>query len=371
MRLARYLATHTLHRWREQPWSPLGRMAVALLISTGTLSVMGGFDSAEALLLSRMEKSGANVVSVFSPLSPGVTPNAATRYEWLSQKGEVLSVVRLFRSAEDDMGRRLALYAYSNEAIPALRGLDDEQGCMIVGGELPAGLISTVTFGDMSFRAKNTGGGLASKLPADGAEVVALVPAEMVGQVISSEGGSEVTVFENRSDTAVSAITATLDRFHAAERTRASVVSAGSLMDQIAELRQKKAVAMGLLAAGSVALIALVFGAIAALEYRESRFVFALLRSMGATGGSLYAQALAEALCVAFVGGALAVASLPLVASKVLAHLALADAAPGLGSAFISGGSLAVLTAALFLGGLFASFPAAVGLRTPFGRILD
>lgn len=368
MSLFRYLSSHTVHRWREQPWSPLGRGAVAFMISTAALATLGSFDAAERELVRQLERSGANTLSIFTPLPAGAQPVAAERYGWLESKGRVLATLRLYRGATDDLGRRVTLYSYGPDAAGALAGLESDNGCFLIGGPGPVGLISTVSVDDLVFSARHVLAELPAKLPADGAELIALVPRELLSMMLATEGGTEVVVLDNTSAEPTSTIAAALDRFHAADKARASVVSAATLMDKIGELREKKALAMSLLGGGAIALIALVFGALAALEYRESRFVFALLRSMGATRLSLYGQALTESLLVAVAGGALACAILPSVVAFLAGRFALSPAGA---SAFVAPTTTGVLFLALAAGALVASLPAALGLRVPFGRILD
>jgi predicted lysophospholipase L1 biosynthesis ABC-type transport system permease subunit len=118
--------------------------------------------------------------------------------------------------------------------------------------------------------------------------------------------------------------------------------------------------------------VALVFGSIAILEYRQNRFIVALLRSFGAPAPLLLLRYAAEALLL------VAVALLLVRQGIVLAHpalFALAGFEPGLLDRAVLDPYAwpAVWPQArwLLLGAALGVLPVAFALRQPVGKILQ
>lgn len=373
MSLARYLVSHTVRRWKEQPWSPLARGAVAALVTGFAVVSLAGFDAAEKALDERLEKSGVNTVVLLSPISPGEPPSAGTLYSSLRNEGALLFFVRLHLPGETAAGERYAVYAYTDDAIPEFTGLSpSSSGGLLFDPGAPEGLMTELRLADRAIPVRVNHGALLGRIPADGAAGVALVPFSSVADIVADGGGMEVVLFERAPRARpLTHIVASVERMNTADRRRVTVISAASLMDQIATLRSKKTVVMGILTVGLVAVIALVFGALAALEYRENRFVLALLRSMGATRPALAAQSLGEALVVAFASGGAMLSILPALLRLLALHLNVMEIADTLPAAMLSASVVLPLTLALLLGSLLATIPAALGLRTPFGTVLE
>jgi hypothetical protein len=118
--------------------------------------------------------------------------------------------------------------------------------------------------------------------------------------------------------------------------------------------------------------LALVFGAIAVLEFRQNLFIGALLRSLGAPGRFLYFRQWLEN---AFLANLAAVGSVLLVAlfhRQIFAGLGfpvsvldLKDANPYWSF------EVALILLCVNVGAFLSSLPVAVGLRKPVGAILN
>lgn len=373
MNLARYLVSHTVRRWREQPWSPLARGAVAALLTGFALTSLAGLDAAEKVLNDKLEKAGANTAAILSPLAPGDAPVAPVLHAALKNDGATVAFVRLYRLAENDAGERLTVYAYGDDALPALRDMPAAaSGAWLADKNSPEGLLTEIRLEDRTIPARATHTGLPARIPTDGASGVALVPFAAVADIVAASGGIEVTLFERRpAARPLSEVLAGVERMNTADRRRVTIVSAASLMEQIGALRAKKALVTAILSGGLVAVITLVFGALAALEYRENRFVLALLRSMGAPKPALAAQASAEALVVAFAAGGATFAALPALLRTLALKLKIVEIASALPDAIVSPAVVAPVALALLLGAFLATVPAVIGLRTPFGKVLE
>jgi len=117
--------------------------------------------------------------------------------------------------------------------------------------------------------------------------------------------------------------------------------------------------------------LALVLGVIAFLEFRERRFVCALLRSFGLHEGVILVRYAVDALLVS--NGMLVVTTLCVLAmaNRILPTLGVSDAAVSAmdGVAFFRQDGLALIVF-VNLGALLSVLPTALGLRRPIGRVL-
>ena len=118
--------------------------------------------------------------------------------------------------------------------------------------------------------------------------------------------------------------------------------------------------------------LALVYGAIAVLEFRQNLFVTALLRSMGAPPTLLFFRQWAENAILANAAAALAILLLSVFHQPLFGMLGFAKSvlAPSAASPYWSAEILAIF-AWVNIGALLSAAPVAIGLRKKVGEILN
>ncbi|HZV33230.1 MAG TPA: hypothetical protein VFB72_01535, partial [Verrucomicrobiae bacterium] len=150
------------------------------------------------------------------------------------------------------------------------------------------------------------------------------------------------------------------------------IQSALPLVHELDELKRRRIEWEGLLAAMLGGAVALVYGAIAVLEFRQNLYVGALLRSFGSPPVLLFLKYLFENILLVNLAAILALTLTAMLHSAIFGGLGLPTDA--LNS---SGGnpytSAAVLSVFVWInaGALLSSLPVAIGLRQPVGEILS
>jgi hypothetical protein len=116
--------------------------------------------------------------------------------------------------------------------------------------------------------------------------------------------------------------------------------------------------------------LALVYGAIAVLEFRQNLFITALLRSLGAPSRFLFFRQWAENALLANGAAFLAICVLAAVHQSLFGLLGFSPSVLAVGSPYWSGEVL-TLFVWVNIGALLSAIPVAMGLRKPVGEILS
>jgi hypothetical protein len=149
-------------------------------------------------------------------------------------------------------------------------------------------------------------------------------------------------------------------------RQSPQIQSALPLMRELEELRRRhlqwRAVLAGILGAA----VALVYGAIAVLEFRQNLFVGALLRSFGAPARLLYFRHWLENAALANFASLGALFIVFLLQPMILESLGFSTPPPK-----DANGPAAMIFLWVNLGAFLSSLPVAAGLRQPVGEILS
>jgi hypothetical protein len=394
--VAAYLLKDTFKRWLEQPWSALARGAVAFFVSAAAFVVLGLFDAAERVIEAKMRRAGVNTVTVARQLTTGALP-AGERYAWLGREGGLLVLARPYLDGKSRAGLHVEAYGYAPESMATLAAAATAMAmarttatamaaatttapamaaaggapAMLVTSALPPALEERVVLADGLELAALTVApeGVLRLLPVPTNGALLLAPLASLEPAVRARGGVELVIFERREDAAVTlaGCVEALRRLQLLDGTRAEVKSSLDLRGELEAVREARRICAAALCAVFGGLLVLVFSAMAALEYRESRFLAALLRSMGARPRLLVARQAAEAAVVANIGGGAAFAAL-----RLAAHHSRALAGWGLpaGGLELEATSVAAVFCGLSAGALAAALPVAISLRKPVGAVL-
>lgn len=376
--IASYLWKDTWKRWFEQPGSPLARLFVTgLLVAVATV-ILVAFQLLERTLRERLERFGLDTLLVRSNVnsdSPGFFRQGEEPdpLALLSANGRKLRLRQLFvRGQTEWQGNNLLVFSYPPEALPMLAAmLSPETAVVCLSDTLPKNALMRVQIGRRSLLAEVSRP--QDWLRALSTDDILLVPQ---GWLADEEqlGWIDTTIFQ-RSPGAppLERIIAAVNVLSALEqRPPPQIQSALPLIRELDELEARQLEWRSLLAAILGLAVALVYGAIAVLEFRQNLFVGALLRSFGAPAPMLYFKHWLENILLVNLGALAAVLVVAFLHPTIFGTLGLP------GESFSSNGanpytSAAVISVFLWInvGALLSSFPVAAGLRQPVGKLLN
>ncbi len=376
--IASYLSKDTWKRWCEQPGSPLARLFVTALLVLVATVILVAFQLLERGLQERLARFGLDTLLVRENLSPnspaffqqGEGPDALGL---LARDGKKLRLRQLFVRAKTELQQdNLFVFTYPSEAMPLLAGMMSvETPVICLSDTLPPGATMRVQIDRHSLparvaRPQNWLRGLAS-------DNIILVPEGWLPEA-EQLGWIETTVFQRHPnappmDRIIAAVNtlSTLD-----QRQRPQIQSALPLLHELDDLKRRRIEWEGWLAAMLGGVVALVYGAIAVLEFRQNLYVGALLRSFGAPPVLLYLKYWLENILLVNLAAIAAIALAALLHSAIFGGLGLPhEALNSAGGNPYTSGVVASVFLWINLGALLSSVPVAIGLRQPVGEILS
>ncbi len=327
--IASYLWKDTWKRWCEQPGSPLARLFItALLVMVATV-ILVAFQMLERNLHDRLERFGLDTLLVRASVTPD-TPSFSRQGEnpdplaLLAANGRKLRLRQLFvRGQTEWQENNLLVFSYPPEAMPLLAGmLSPETPVICLSDALPKGALVRVRISRRSLLA-----GVARPqnwLRALATETVLLVPQ---GWLAEDEqlGWLDTTIFQRVPTSppmeriiAAVKVLATLE-----QRAPPQIQSALPLLQELDELKNRQSQWQSLLAAILGGAVALVYGAIAVLEFRQNLFVGALLRSFGTPPLLLYLKHWLENMFLVNLAAVVAVTITALLHATIFSDLGL------------------------------------------------
>lgn len=370
-----YLWKDIWSRWLETPGALLARLVVGSLLAGLMLLAQAALLLTERSLEARVARLGAQVLVVTEAVTGEADrqPTLGRLLQAASTRADLIALRQVSVRAQDEFGRDLLVLVYGPESLPALApllGAAPEAAIHLIHPQLPAGVPLRVTLDGRDYQS------LTLAPPAwwqrlGSSQVVALVP-ESIGSVWLGTGWFEHALLIERHGDLPRLAAAVRTLLQLENRSRAQVQSPETLLGELENLRQfqRRAQAGAGLAGGIV--VALVFGSIAVLEYRQNRFVAALLRSFGAPAPLLVARYAVEALVIAGAAIAMATWALHGLHAPLFAFV-------GFEPALLSRDVVDPYTPALVwtqvrwlgLGALLSLLPVAFGLRHPVGKVLQ
>lgn len=372
--IASYLWRDTWKRWREQPASPLARLFVTVSLVTVATIILVGFDLAERSLRERLANFGLDTLLVRRTITTG-SPDFVRRGEGadvlaaLENYGQEVRFKQLFVRAQTEwQANGVIVFSYSQKALVYLAGLTAPRTSVIYLSEvLPPDTELRTQVGRRSLIA--TVVRPQGWLHALSSEDMLLVPQ---GWLPDEEqlGWLETTVFQRAvSAPPMEKIVAAVNLLAAANRQMPpQIQSAIPLLRELDELKSRRLQWQGVLAALLGAVVALVYGAIAWLEFQQNLFVGALLRSFGVPSRFLYLAHWMENLVLANVAALTAVMLVLRLHATIFGPLRVANLSSG--HADFSFSMLSVLVW-VNLGALLSSLPVAFGLQRQVGEVLN
>jgi hypothetical protein len=372
-----YLWKDTWSRWLEQPSSVLSRIFVGSLLVTVATVILVAFNLLERNLRARLENFGINTIvsrDMLASTDPEVLPNQLRpdRLAPLQQYGDEIRLRQYYMRAQTPWARDVMVMSYNEQALPFLADLLNTNTSLVYFTEtLPENSLVEV-----SYQRQND---IAVVRRAEGiwrplvSQQLLLVPqgwapeAERLGYV-------DTTLFKRRDEhISISEFVSAIQNVYSMDyRTPPQIQSAANMVKDLETLQERqtqwRAAMAGLLGLA----VALVFGAIAVLEFRQNAYVSALLRSFGAPGKALYLRQWLENAFLANLAALSAILLLACFHAELFKMLGFPRDLLNLNKVnpYLSW-EIGLVLLWVNVGALLSSISVAIGLRKPVGEILS
>lgn len=374
-----YLWKDIWSRWLETPGAVLARLLVACLLGSLLFLAQAGFTLIGRSLEHRVSRMGAQTLFVSELVTPEAMQGRAPLDRLLSplaDRADVLAFKQIAARATDTFGHDYQVMLHTPETFAQLAPLfaaDADVVARVFNDRLPAGLRIPVTVEDTTYLAATVGPpAWLRRLPVS-ANLI-LLPDDALRDR-QQFGYQELALVIGRDDDpgAIRPLGRALREVLRLEnRAQAQIRSPEVLLDELDALRSsQRRWQAGAGFAGGLA-VALVFGSIAILEYRQNKYIVALIRSFGVPAFMLFGRYLTESLLM--VTAAIALAWVGVTMSHAWLFGRLGFEAGLLERSVVDPytlGSLGVSILWLYAGAVLGALPLARAVRQPVGRILQ
>ena len=360
-----YLWHNSLRRWWEQPLSLLSKLVVAGLLGILGASVILGIKELGRQLDQRLNDREALTCIISETIPPELAisllqPGALDSHAWLALGTSAKSFLQAPAYAELDTGRRLPVLAVEN---PEEHGLMDD---FYILREDANGSDRVEFFIDKhGSEAIPTHHTEESRLVLSNRDVMLGSVGRLAG--ILSKGFTHTTVLRAHSVEAIKKAHSIVEALSKVEGRRIFIQSNLRILEELESIRSIQAQSLIWMTIGSSSILGLIFGSLTWMEFREERYLLALIRSFGVGRGTLLLHSLVENCILAISGVLLGFLilhfSIPLVdiASVNVSWLRAGNLHGIDGFALLIGAAV---------GGVLSCIPIAIGLRKPLGLVL-
>lgn len=371
-----YLWKDTFSRWLEQPGSPLARWFTATILVAVAATIMVSLKFLENEVHDRLKQFGMNTLLVRETLSFSdpelvISGQRDNRLAPLANNGSLLRLNRLFVQGKTEWQNDLSIFTYPpNPPISITKLLSTETPLLCLSTSLPENVLVQITVNHRS--------GLAitrhpnNQFRPISAEPLLLVPQGWLPE-IERLGNVETTLFLRDPDALpMPAIVDAVQTLYATENRNIQIQSPLHFIQSWEELKKiQHRYRFGLAGVLGLAL-ALIYGVISVMEFRQNIFISALLRSFGVSSFWLWSRQWLENTWLANAAAVTAIGLLYLLQDNLFNAMRLTDGAmPFLSFKAVLGTEILMILVWVNLGALISSIPVAIGLQKPIGKILN
>ena len=365
--IAFYLWRNSFRRWIEQPLGVLSKLVIAALIGMlGAVMIAGASYLGDELGRQLASRDALGVT--LAEIVPSDQANAMLGQDdpeeagWESLAAESLTIYQIPTSAKIDGMRDVPVAALRN---PERHGYPDT--VILLTKRQPAGSIAVARMDNIRVEAvaMPPNGPLLEKMLGKGemivASVVRLAP-------LMQSGFTRQVLLQAKSLESIERIQEVAEVMQTVEQRRVTMRSSLPLLLQLREIRGIQRYVLLAVTVGSALVLGLICGALAWMEFREERYLLALIRSFGVGRVTLLVHAVVENCLVAVAGVMLGLGVLALAAGRLnLAAMKLNWLAS---SDLLAGQAPRVLVLGALFGGFLSCIPIGIGLRKPLGLVL-
>lgn len=369
--IASYLWKDTWRRWFEQPGSILARSVVTIIMVALAVLLLVGFQMQIEKLRDQIESFGLDnllLVETVSPMDEAVAPEH--RFGSLRQYGELITVKKLLINGQAGDGSRVSVVSYSDQD---LRGLKDYlrygHETFLITDRQKQGLVVDYEIEGKYFR------GVTLKPDAEMMQLMqgdTLFIPDDLGEEYEERGYSMIYYLQRAAGApSIKDISAAVNAVIRRDGFgRIDLRSADMLREKLNKLQSQQATMRFWMAALLGAALALIYGTLSVLEFRQSMYVSALLRSFGAPRFLLILRTIGENLLIV---NAVAIGVIWILSEKhslIFKSLRLSSIDDNLHSLYWGTETFWILAFAN-IGVILSSLPVLFAMRKPVGKVLN
>jgi len=279
---ASYLWKDTWKRWLEQPGSILARSVVTIIMVGLSVLLLIGFRMQIEKLRDEISSFGLDNLLVVESITPaevaaGIT---ADRFRSLNKWGDLFTGKRMITSAHLSDGSRSNVVGYTDSDFPGLRSyLSHGQEIFLLTTSKKQGLIIDATIQNTTFSGitLNPKENISQLIQND----TLFIPLEYIPEV--RKRGYAMTYYLERHPTSpdIATLTNGINSLINIDEGKVEIKSAAPIKKKLDKLERQQSSMRIWLAAILGAAIALIYGVLSILEFRQSMYVSALLKSFG------------------------------------------------------------------------------------------
>ena len=368
---ASYLWKDTWKRWLEQPGSVLARSVVTIIMVSLSVLLLVGFRTQIDKLRNQVEAFGLDNMLIIETVTPDDIQRGVPvdRFRSISKHGKLFTARAMLASARGSNGRNAAIIGYTDEDIVGLLPyLRYGHEVFVLTFDAPQGLVVDYTVGEIDIRA------------------VALRPEQKISQLIQGDTLfaplEQLEELEKRGFSMIYYLQrdkeapdlgqlgdAVRNVVRADGKGKVEVKSADMLMQKLQKMEGQQNTMRLSLAAILGGALALVYGVLSILEFRQSMYVTSLLRSFGVSSVMLGVRTVVENLLIVNVVSVVLIYVLSFYHNKIFVHFkvkALDDV-----SHLYWGQETYWILVAANIGVVISSLPVFWALRKPVGQVLE
>ncbi len=369
--IASYLWKDTWRRWFEQPGSILARSVVTIIMVALAVLLLVGFQMQIEKLRSQIESFGLDnllLVETISPRDEAVAPDH--RFGALRQWGDLITVKKLLVNAQAGNGSRASVVSYDDQD---LRGLGEYlhygHETFLITGRQKQGLVVDYEIDGKYFRGVTLRPDPAMSQLMQGDTL--FIPADL-GEEYEERGYSMIYYLQRGQDApSIKKISASINSVVRRDGFgRIDLRSAERLREKLNKLQNQQATMRFWMAALLGAALALIYGTLSVLEFRQSMYVSALLRSFGAPRLLLALRTIGENLIIVNVVAMGVIWILSEKHSLIFKSLRLSSTNDNLHSLYWGTETFWILAFAN-AGVVLSSLPVLFAMRKPVGKVLN
>lgn len=369
--IASYLWKDTWKRWFEQPGSVLARSVVTIIMVSLSILLLVGFRMQIEKIRAQVEAFGLNNLLIVETVTQQDLANGSgsDRFRSIGQWGDLFTGRVMLASARDSNGRSATVVGYEDSDMPGLVPyLRFGHDVFVLSSTMPAGIVVDY------------------QLHQEALKGVVLKPDGPISQVVQGDtlfvplgrlenlqkmGYNMLYYLQRKKDAPeISALSEAVDQVVRLDGVgKVEVKSAEMLKQRLNQMEQQQGVLRLWLAGILGSALALIYGVLSILEFRQSMYVSALLRSFGVSPGMLGLRTVVEnALIVNVV-------TLSVIVLLHLNHNSIFKALNVKGFSQVGelywGGETMWIVVAANVGIVISSLPVFWALRKPVGSILE
>lgn len=374
--IASYLWKDTWSRWLEQPSSVLARLFVSAILVTVATVILVAYYLLERNLETRLENFGLNTIvskEMLTGNDPEILANQyrPNRLAPLAREGTLMRFRQYWIRGETPWSKDVLAMGYLPETLPYLASLVHAQTPLILLSESwPENVLIDVSFN------KQSGTAIIRRPPPQFRSLVQqhllLLPQGWNAEA-ERMGYLENTLFlRNATNRPLPEFVRAIQLLYGADNRNPQVHSPVGMIKELETLKNRQMQWRSAMAAMLGVVLALVFGAIAVLEFRQNMYVTALLRSFGTPSKALYLRQWLENALLANLAAVSAILVLAAFHSKLFSLLGFPRDIVNLGTnnPYFST-EVILIFFWVNIGAFLSSLAVGWGLRKPVGEILS